>query len=118
MTGSALSLFVIDRSARVMTVVPAVPLLLAGVGSVVVELTVAVFETSAVRLGATFTTKLDAPVAPAARVVIEHLTGGAVQVKVGPVVWLSETELVPAATASARQTAWASDGPPLATVIV
>src|SRR5436190_398059 len=55
-TGSVLSDLVIERSAAVLTTVASVAEWSPGVGSVVVEVTEAVFERSARRLGSTLTT--------------------------------------------------------------
>jgi len=43
---------------------------------------------------------------------------GVVQVKVGPLVWVADTNVVSAGTASINETFWAADGPELLMVTV
>src|SRR3989442_1594719 len=75
-------------------------------------------------LGVTCTTTVNVAEAPATRVgtvpVIVPVppAGGLVNVKVGPLVWLSETKVVLVGTVSASCTFWASDGPLFVTVMV
>src|SRR5216683_5389301 len=72
----------------------------------------------------TWTTTVNVANAPATRVGAVPLivpvppTGGLVNVKVGPLVWLSETKVVLAGTLSASCTFWASEGPLLVSVMV
>ena len=63
-TGSGESVFTIDTSAEVVTLVPAVAELLALFGSPVEELAVAVFDTAAMRLGSTLSTRVRESEAP------------------------------------------------------
>src|SRR5260370_148286 len=75
-------------------------------------------------LGLTCTTTVNVAEPPAARVAVVPLivpvppTGGLVKVKVGPLVWLSETKVVLAGMLSVSCTFWASEGPLLLTVMV
>ena len=75
-------------------------------------------------LGLTSTTTVNVAEAPAARVASLPLivpvppTAGLVKVKVGPLVWLSETKVVLAGMLSVSCTFWASEGPWLLTVMV
>jgi hypothetical protein len=107
------------------TVVIAVEELFAGAGSVVAVETDAVFETMVPSgvAGATRTTSVNCALALAARAAIVHVvvpvapTAGFVHMKEGPLVWLSDTNVVPGGRTSVSVTVWASLGPPLATVI-
>src|SRR6266446_2161491 len=75
-------------------------------------------------LALTWTTIVNVADAPAARVASVPVivpvppTGGLVKVKVGPLVWLSDTKVVLVGTLSLSCTFWASDGPLLLTVMV
>ncbi len=75
MTGSGLSVLVIETSAEALTVVVAVALLLPGTGSPVAEVTVAVFESTvpAAVAGATATVRVKT-LEPTATVAFEQLT--------------------------------------------
>ena len=112
-TGSGLSDLVIERSAAVLTTVASVAEWSPGVGSVVVEVTEAVFERSARRLGSTLTT-MCRTVVPAGRSPRFQVT---VPATFEPLL-SAETKLVPAGTGSVTCTERANEGPPLVTVIV
>lgn len=118
--------FVTVRSADVATVAVAVAVLFVDTGSVVVAATVAVFvivlpagsdeaaRTTSENVADAALTSVAAvqemlPVPPAA---------GVVHVNVGPAVCVSDTNVVPAGTASVTVTPAASEGPPFAAVIV
>src|SRR5260221_416212 len=72
----------------------------------------------------TWTTTANVAEAPAAMVaVVPEIvpvppTGGLVKVKVGPLVWLSDTKVVLAGTLSVSFSLWASEGPLLVWVMV
>src|SRR5436309_2440235 len=108
MTGSGESVLVTDRSAWAITAVVSVSLLSAGLTSVVVLLAVAVFVTiePSSTLALTLTTKVNVAVAPAARVVVKALivpvppAGGVTRLNAGPEVWVADTKVVLAGTAS------------------
>ena len=73
-------------------------------------------------VGATCTITVNCALAVAASVPVQVVvpaapTGGLIHMKEGPLVWLSDTNVVPAGSASVSVTVWASLGPPLATVI-
>ena len=110
---------VTDRSAALLTVVVAVALLFPGVGSVVVELTVAVLvivEPLGVA-ALTLTTSEKVAVAPAARVAMFAVivpvppTAGEVIEEPGPEVCITETKVVFAGVESVRETLCAGLGP-------
>ena len=109
-TGSGESVLERLRSAEVITVVVAVPVLLPLLGSGVPELTVAEFDRSVVWPGSTLTTSVISGAAPSpselARVQVTVL----VPVHVQPVP-AAETKLVPAGNASDTDTDAAFDGP-------
>src|SRR5438132_1113800 len=107
MTGSGESDFVMARSADVPTVVVSVAVLLAGVASVVVALTVALFESWARREGSTFTVRVRDVVAPFASVPTAPATVPAASA-LPPA---AATKLVPAGIGSEMLTPVASDGP-------
>src|SRR5436190_1150164 len=113
MTGSGLSDFVIERSAAVLTVVASFAEWSPGVGSVVVEVTEAVFERLAVSFGSTLTIMC--------RVVVPAGRSPRFQVTV-PAAFepppSAETKLVLAGTGSVTCTERATEGPALLTVIV
>src|SRR5947207_99216 len=75
-------------------------------------------------LALTCTTTVNVAAAPAAKVASVPVivpvppTAGLVTVKVGPLVWLSETNVVLVGMLSVSCTFWASDGPLLLTVMV
>src|ERR671927_10060 len=117
--GSGVSVLVIARSACVCTVVVAVPVLLAGVGSVVVLAAVAellIVAPFAV-LALTLTTIVNTAVSPATVVAFEKTTlpvprtAGALVDQPVPVVTVADTNVVLAGTASVTVTVCASDGP-------
>src|SRR5437870_3040948 len=95
------------RSAEVFTVVVSVAELLAGVGSVVVALTVAVFDRLEVRDELTLTVNVREVLAPLARPPIAQVTVPADNAPPPEAV----TKLVPAGIASEMLTPVASDGP-------
>ena len=115
---------VIYRSAEVFTVVVAVALLLAGVGSVVEELTVAVLEMTVplAVVESTFTTMVKLALSPLPIVAFVHVTvplaptAGVVQVQ--PAAALSETKVVCSGSGSVTLTELACEGPPLLTFSV
>src|SRR4051812_16116666 len=104
-------------SARVRTVVVAVALLLAPDTSVVMLLAIAVLLTVAplTALGLRRTTTENVADAPAGSVAIVSPMKFAlfVRLNAGPVVWICETNVVPAGSESVRTTVWASLGPVL-----
>src|SRR4051812_33153379 len=112
MTGSGLSVLVTERSADALTVVVSTAVLLAASASVVVLATMAVLESVEPwrLLALTLTTMVKVAVAPAAKVGTVALTvpvpptGGVARVKVGPLVWVAETKVVPTGTTSLRDT--------------
>lgn len=111
--------FVSARSALTVVVAVLVDELFAAFGSDVVVATVAVFEI-ALPLAvddALRTTSVNTALDPAASVAMLHVTvAPVVQANVGPLVWLSETNVVPAGSTSDRLTDAASDGPAFDTV--
>ena len=113
------AVFTTLRSAGVMAV-DAVAVLFAGFGSVVVELTVAVFAVEPL----TVITIWNVADAPAERVPIEQVTvpcapgAGLMQLNVGPAVCDSETNVLPAGSGSVIVTFSASLGPRFVTMIV
>src|SRR5437667_450609 len=124
--GSGAATFVTARSACRCTVVVAVPALFAALLSEVLLAPVAVFvsvEPSAAD-GLTCTTTVKVADALAGRVATVHDTvpvppaGGFVQVKAGPAVCVSDTNVVPAGSTSLRATACASLVPVFDKVIV
>src|SRR5207253_1693259 len=125
--GSGASDFVTARSARVCTVVEAVPVLLPGVGSVVVVAAVAelLMVAPLAVLALTWTTIVKTAVSPAATVAFEKTTlpvpptaGGLGIVQLAPVVTTADTKVVLAGTASVTVTVCASLGPALVKLIV
>jgi len=115
------------RSADVVTAVVVVCVLSSLLESLVVVATVAEFEIvdSAETLEFTRTTMEKTADAPGANVELVQLTlpvadpaAGVVQVKVGPLVCVADTNVVLAGTASINETSWAADGPELLTVTV
>src|SRR2546423_1162445 len=121
MTGSGLSAFVAERSASSMTSVFAVSELFCGFGSLVELATVTVLEMKIpfVAFSFTFTTSLNVAVAPDPNAELLQLavppppTGGAPQLKAGPLVWASETKVVFAGIWLLTQAPWAPLGPAL-----
>jgi len=95
--------------------------LLFGLGSSVVELIVTVFDVCvpAGVLSGALNVNWNVAVAPAANVAIVQTTGPVpLQLNVGPVVWLTETNVIPAGTVSVSVTLAAVDGPAFAAVTV
>src|SRR5581483_8826092 len=120
-TGSGESVLVTERSARVCTVVVAVPVLLPGVGSVVVVAAVAelLIVAPLAVLALTFTTIVKTAVSPAATVAFEKTIGPEVlTLQPVPVVTTADTSEVFAGTASVTVTICASDGPLFEKLIV
>src|SRR5207253_7462935 len=117
--GSGASDFVTARSARVCTVVEAVPVLFPGVGSVVALAAVAelLMVAPLAVLALTLTTMVKTAVSPAATVAFEKTTlpvpptAGADVLQPLPVVTLADTNVVLAGTASVTVTVCASLGP-------
>src|SRR5262249_25243858 len=125
-TGSGESDLVTARSAIALTVVVAVPVLLAGVGSVVALPAVALLD-SVAPFGVaelTCTTIVNTAVSPAATVALENTTlpvpptAGALRLHPTPVVTTADTNEVLAGTASVTVTDCASLGPLLTKLIV
>src|SRR5882724_5324724 len=118
-TGSGASLLVTDRSALVLTVVVAVPVLLPLLGSVVdaaaTPLFVMVEPPATFEL--TFTTTVKTAVSPLATLALEKTilpvppTAGAETLQPDPVVTTAETKVALAGTASVTVTVCASLGP-------
>jgi hypothetical protein len=112
-TGSGLSLFVTARSGPA-TTVETDALLLAPFASADAELPVAVLVIVAPAPAFTATTMSNVDVAPAPSVAIEQEivpvppAAGVVQPNAGPLVWVSETNVVPVGTTSVRVTVCAS----------
>src|SRR5450631_2409260 len=99
------------RSAEAVTVVLAAEVLLAGGGSAVVELTLAVLDNVVAWAGAVTVTVIVGAVAPVAsvgRVQVTETLPVLVQVQPVPV---AETKVTPAGRVSVTETAVASDGP-------
>ena len=113
--------FVTVRSALAAEVVLAVDVLLPVCGSEVVEEITAVFVI-VVPLGVddgTATTRSNVAVAAGANEASVHVTvAPPVQVNVGPLVWLIETNVVPVGTVSCSWTVAALEGPAFEAVIV
>src|SRR6267378_2649944 len=126
MTGSGLTALVAERSATVLALVVPVSELFCGFGSFVELPTVTVSEIKvpSVVFTFTFTTSLNVAVAPDPNAELLQLavppppTGGAPQLKAGPLVWASETKVVFAGIWSLIQAPWAPLGPALAMVRV
>jgi hypothetical protein len=123
LTGSGVSIFVVERSAEAVTVVVAVPLSFPVFGSVVADVTVAVLlSTVPAAVGAsTFTTRLKTAF-PAAKLGIVQEIGPAAPtagvVHDQPAGEDSETNVVLAGSVSVMLTVDALLGPPLFTVMV
>src|SRR5687768_2003182 len=125
-TGSGVSVLVTARSAEALTVVVEVPVLLAGLGSVVALAPTAllVIVVPAAVLELTFTTIVNVAVSPGSTVPFENTTfpvpptGGALMLQPLPVVTIADTNVVFAGTASVTDTVCASLGPPLTKLIV
>lgn len=123
--GDAVFVIVTSAVEGVPTTDVAEAVLLAGVGSVVVEVTVAVFVMLVpIGLAGLIITMIVKFATPAAGSdAIEHVTvpvappAGVVHKKVGPAVWDSETKVVFAGMTSVSVTAAASDGPLFVTAI-
>jgi hypothetical protein len=107
-----------DRSADAVTVVLAVAVLFPGVGSAVVDETLAVFVSAAACEGAVTTTAIAGAVAPVTRAGLVQLTETLPEfVHVQPVP-AADTNVTPAGNVSATDTFAASDGPLFVTVSV
>src|SRR5436309_1505409 len=110
------------RSARVLTVVVVVALLLPATGSVVAPPALAVLDRVVASGTAAFTWAMIVNVAeaPDASVAMVSLTAlpALPRVNAGPLAWFWETNEVPAGRVSASATDWASLGPLLVTVTV
>lgn len=120
--GSGVSVLVMARSAIGFTVVVAVCELLAALGSLVVELTVAVLLMEAAAPADGVTTSVNVADAPLARLGFVQVTvpfaptAGVVHVQ--PAGGASETKFTPAGSASLSEALAAADGPLFVTVIV
>src|ERR1044071_9956509 len=125
-TGSGESLLVIEMSACACTVVIAVPVLFAGVGSVVVLAATAelLITVAAAVFEFTLTTIVNTAVSPVTTVAFENTTfpvpptAGALVVQPVPVVTAADTNVQFAGTASVTVTVCASLGPLFAKLIV
>ena len=122
-TGLGAAVFVVDKSAAPETVVVAVPVSLPGLGSVVAELAIALFEITVPEAtdAPTFTTSVNTELltanAPLLQLIAPTLpTPGLVQLQ--PLGETSETKVVPAGSVSVSAAAVATLGPALVTVIV
>src|SRR5207244_5774029 len=125
-TGLGVPVMVMPTTADATTGVVTVAVLLFELLSCVLLDTVAVltmFEPLGV-LALTWTTMVNVAEAPAANVASVPVivpvppAGGLLNVKVGPLVWLSETKVVLAGVFSVSCTFWAAEGPLFATVMV
>ena len=108
-------------SALTVTVADVVEVLFEGVGSAVVEVTVAVslIVVPDAVAGEIFTVSAKVAVVPGARdAMLQDTVAPVVQAKVGPVFWTSETNVVFGGKTSVQDTLAAFDGPLLVTVIV
>src|ERR1700752_4855488 len=115
------ALLAIETSAWGLTVAISVELLLPPGGSVGVEVPVAVLVNvlPEVVAGATWATMLNVALAPGASVeILQETVAPVVQVNVGPVVCVSETNVVFGGSVSVQETFTAFEGPALATVMV
>ena len=125
-TGPAVVVAIADRSACVDVRLVPEALLLAGSGSsvVLVTLTELVIAVPAGVLGDTRNTTVKLAELPEVSVAIVPVIApvppwaGLVRVKVGPEVWVTETNVVLAGTSPEAATFWASAGPAFATVTV
>lgn len=116
---------VTDRSALLETVVVVVPVLLFGLGSLVVVLTVAELVNTVLFgvLAFTFTTRVNCALAPVASVVAVAVTvpvppTGTTSVRVQPPGTVKDTNVVPAGKVSEKLRPLASLGPLFVAVIV
>ena len=114
MTGSASSDFVIDRSACSSTAVASVASSFEPSGSVTSELTLAVFDSPAVRSSSTCTVTCRVAEAPSASVPRFQVT----MLAASSPPLSAETKLVPAGSGSVTTTFVASEGPSLVTTSV
>src|SRR5437867_1869353 len=112
MTGSGLSVLLIDRLAEVLTVVGAVALLLA-LGDALPILAVAVLDRSAVWDGLTVTTSVMSGALVTPRLARVHVTV-VVSMQVHPRP-LADTRAVPVGSGSETETELATEGPALLT---
>jgi hypothetical protein len=110
-TGSGESLFVIERSAPLTTVVVAVAVLLLALGSAVAAETVAVFVSSVPFAAAdeTVTTMSIVALAPPGKIPSEQLIG--VVFEHDPVLGVADTKVTPAGKASVTVTPLVVEGP-------
>ena len=116
-TGSALSVFVMLKSILPLAVDVAVAVVLAGLLSVCVPVTVAVLEIVPRAVGATVTNKVTVALAPLAKVPIEPVTVPELLVTV-PTVDVPLTKVSVEGNTSVTVTPVAVDGPALVTWIV
>ena len=114
------ALFATLRSALDDTVVITVDVLLPPFESGVVEVTFAVLPIVPFAVpGAIWAVTENVAVAPeASEAMLQEIVAPVVQVNVGPVVCISETNVVPAGSVSVQETLVAVDGPAFETVIV
>jgi hypothetical protein len=108
-TGSGESVFVIERSAPLTTVVVAVAVLLAALGSVVTDETVAVFVRVPLAEGETSTAMSIVPLAPPGKIPSAQMT--VVVPEQDPVLGVAETSVTPAGKVSVTLTPLVVDGP-------
>ncbi len=108
-TGSGEPVFVIDRSAPLTTVVVAVAVLLAPLGSAVTAETVAVFVRVPLAVGETATTTSIVARAPPGKIPSAQVT--VVVPEQDPVLGVAETRVTPAGRVSVTVTPLVVDGP-------
>jgi hypothetical protein len=108
-TGSGESVFVIERSAPLTTVVVVVAVLLAALGSVVTDETVAVFVTVPLAEDDTPTTMSIVALAPPGKIPSAQVT--VVVPEQDPVLGVAETSVTPAGKGSVTVTPLVVDGP-------
>jgi hypothetical protein len=117
----ALAVFVMARSALEVSVVVAVAVLFAALGSVAAEPTLAVLLTGPPAAALVATTSVKLAVPPLANVTRLHVTvppaptAGVVQAKAGPASCTPDTNVVPAGNTSVSVTLCALPGPALLT---
>ena len=117
-TGSGVSVNVIDRSAEPLTTVVAVAVFRPGPGSAVVEAAVAVALSTPVVAGATATTMVAVRATVGAVGSAQVQTTGLAALHNPPALGVAETKVVPAGSGSVMFTPCASEVPPLVTVAV
>ena len=115
-TGSGLSTKLVLMSAETKTVVVAVAVLLAAMGSLVADATVAVALGFAMCAGSTATTMLTLRIAPGAVPPVHVHTTKLSVAQLPPAVGVAATKLVPAGNGSVVDTSCASERPALVTV--